>query len=59
MKSLTLDEMRHAVRLAGFEWTDAELAALRPGLARALEALEALERLPLEDAEPATQYRVL
>lgn len=59
MKSLTLDEMRHAARLAGFEWTDDELAALRPGLARALEALEALERLPLEDTEPTTQYRVL
>jgi len=53
-----LDAMRSAMRLAGFAWSDAELAALRPGLERALASLDELERLPLGDTEPTTQYRI-
>jgi hypothetical protein len=56
---VTLDAMRSAMRLAGFAWSDAELDALRPGLERALASLDELERLPLGDTEPTTQYRVL
>ncbi len=58
MTSLTVEAVRHAARLAGFEWSDAELEAIRPGVERALEALAALERLPLGDTEPTTLYRV-
>ncbi|MBI4246770.1 MAG: hypothetical protein HY728_07510 [Candidatus Rokubacteria bacterium] len=59
MKSVSLENMRHAARQAGFDWTDAELEALRPGLERALESLAALERLPLAEVEPTTLYRVI
>ena len=59
MKSVTLDTMRQIARLAGFDWTDAELEALRPALARALEALGRLEALDLSGVEPTTQYRIL
>jgi len=55
---VTLDAMRSAMRLAGFAWSDAELDALRPGLERALASLDELERLPLGDTEPTTQYRI-
>jgi len=51
--------MRSAMRLAGFDWSDAELEALRPALERAVASLSELERLPLGDAEPTTQYRIL
>ena len=56
---VTLDAMRSAMRLAGFAWSDAELDALRLGLERALASLDELERLPLADTEPTTQYRIL
>ena len=56
---VTLDAMRSAMRLAGFAWSDAELEVLRPGLERALASLDELERLPLGDTEPTTQYRIL
>ena len=56
---VSLDAMRSAMRLAGFDWSDAELEALRPALERAVASLGELERLPLGDAEPTTQYRIL
>ena len=46
-------------RLSGFDWSDAELEAIRPALARALELLARLETMPLREVEPATQYRVI
>lgn len=58
MSRATIEAMRQAARAAGFDWSDAELEALRPGLERALETLEALERLPLAGVEPTTVYRV-
>jgi Asp-tRNA(Asn)/Glu-tRNA(Gln) amidotransferase C subunit len=54
-----LATLRHVARLAGFDFTDAELEALRPGLERALDQLRRLEALPLAALEPATQYRML
>jgi Asp-tRNA(Asn)/Glu-tRNA(Gln) amidotransferase C subunit len=59
MTTISMDTLRRIAELAGFAWTDAELEALRPGVERALESLERLERLPLGEAEPTTQYRVL
>lgn len=58
MSTVRIEVMRQAARAAGFDWSDAELEALRPGLERALETLAALERLPLADVEPTTIYRV-
>jgi hypothetical protein len=55
---LDLAALRTWAHLAGFDWPDAELEALRPALVRAREALERLETLPLADVEPAPQYRM-
>jgi hypothetical protein len=56
---IDLDTLRRAARLAGFEWSDAELEAVRPLAEAALRQLAGLETLPLGEAEPATQYRML
>ncbi len=56
---ITLETLNRLARLAGFEWTDAELEAIRPMLGRLLDGLARLEALPLADVEPASQYRVL
>ena len=59
MTTLDLESLRHAARLAGFDFADADLEALRPAVERALQALERLEALPLDRVEPVTQYRVV
>ena len=56
---INLDTLRRVTRLAGFDWTDAELDAIRPLVERTLDVLARLEALPLGEVEPATQYRVL
>jgi len=56
---VSLDALKRASRLAGFDWNDAELEAIRPAVARALDLLARLESLPLANLEPTTQYRVL
>ena len=56
---INLDTLRRVTRLAGFDWTDAELDAIRPLGERTLDMLARLEALPLGEVEPATQYRVL
>ena len=56
---ITLDTLNRLARLAGFEWTGAELEAIRPALERLLDGLARLEALPLGDVEPASQYRML
>ena len=56
---IDLDRMRRAVRLAGFDWSDAELEAIRPILERTLALLAQLEALRISDLEPATQYRMV
>ena len=55
---IDLATLKHAARLAGFDFTDADLEALRPGLERALDQLARLEALPLAGLEPTTQYRM-
>jgi len=59
MSTLDLESLRHAARLAGFDFTAADLEPLRPAIERALQALARLEALPLSDVEPLTQYRVV
>jgi len=56
---ITLDTLKRVTRLAGFEWEDAELEALRPLFARTLDMLGRLDAVDLAVSEPSTQYRVL
>ena len=56
--NLDLATLKRAARLAGFDFTDAELEAIRPGIERALDQLARLETLPLAALEPTTQYRM-
>ncbi len=59
MEAINLEGLRHASRLAGFEWTDAELEAIRPAVAALQAALERLEAVDLAGVEPTTHYRIL
>lgn len=59
MTPVTLDALRRSAQLAGFDWSDAELEAVRGAVERALESLARLERLRLGAMEPTTQYRIL
>jgi Asp-tRNA(Asn)/Glu-tRNA(Gln) amidotransferase C subunit len=59
MSTTDLESLRHAARLAGFDFTAADLEPLRPAIERALQALARLEALPLSDVEPLTQYRIV
>ncbi len=59
MSTPTVEELRAIVRAAGFTWSDADLEAMRPAAARALEMLAALETAPVGAVEPATQYRIV
>lgn len=56
---IDLETMRRVAGLAGFEWSDAELEAIRPLVDASLRMLAGLETLPLDDVEPTTQYRIL
>lgn len=56
---IDLDTLRRTVRLAGFDWSDAELEAIRPMVEASLRLLAGLETLPLDEVEPSTQYRML
>ena len=55
---IDLDTLRLGARLAGFAWSDAELAEIRPQVEAALRLLRALEAIPV-DAEPTTYYRTV
>jgi hypothetical protein len=56
---LDLDTLRRCARLAGFDWTDADLETIRPMVEASLRLLASLETLPLDGVEPTTQYRML
>ena len=59
MDSVDVDTLQRAARLAGFDFAPSDLEPLRSAVARALQALERLEALPLAAVEPVTQYRVV
>ena len=59
MSTTDLEALRHAARLAGFDFAAADLEPLRPAIERALQAIARLEALPLASVEPLTQYRVV
>ena len=56
---IDLETMRRVAGLAGFEWSDAELEAIRPLVDASLRMLAGLETLPLDEVEPTTQDRIL
>ena len=56
---ISLDTLKRMSRLAGFDWSDTELEAIRPAVTRTLDLLAGLEQVPLANVEPTTQYRVL
>lgn len=56
---IDLDTLRRTARLAGFDWSDAELEAIQPLVEASRRLLEGLDSLPLQDVEPTTLYRML
>ena len=59
MTELTVDAIRALARLQGFEWTDAEIEAIRPSAEAALAMLASLRAVDLGAADPTTQFRIL
>ena len=58
MDALTIETMRAIARLHGFDWSDAELEAMRPVVEANQRLLARLEALPLDAIDPSTQYRL-
>jgi Asp-tRNA(Asn)/Glu-tRNA(Gln) amidotransferase C subunit len=58
MSDVLISVMRRMAALAGFEWTDEELEAVRPAVERSLAVIEKLESVPLSETEPTTQFRM-
>jgi len=56
---ISVDLLKRAAALVGFDWSEAELEPIRPAVERLLEGLRRLDEADLGDAEPTTQYRVL
>ena len=58
MTPLTIAAMREIARAQGFEWTDAELEALRSVVERTFVLLERLETVAPQTLDPSTQFRM-
>jgi Asp-tRNA(Asn)/Glu-tRNA(Gln) amidotransferase C subunit len=56
---ISVELLKRAAALGGFDWSEAELEPIRPAVERLLEALARLEQLPLDNVEPTMQYRVI
>lgn len=59
LADMTVIEMREMARAHGFEWTDAELEALRPVVERTRVLLQRLETVAPPTLDPTTQFRIL
>jgi hypothetical protein len=60
MKPPTLASLRAVADLHGLPWSDADLEAALPAVARTLEMLASLEAIPLDEAaEPTTHFRAV
>ena len=59
MTELTADAIRALARLQGFEWTEAEIDAIRPSAQAAVAMLARLRDVDLGAADPTTQFRIL
>jgi hypothetical protein len=56
----TLATLRAVADLHGLPWSDADLEAALPAVARTLEMLASLDAIPLDQsAEPTTHFRVV
>jgi hypothetical protein len=55
----TTDDLVRLAALGGVPLAAADVEALRPALARLLDALARLEALPVAALDPAVQYRML
>jgi Asp-tRNA(Asn)/Glu-tRNA(Gln) amidotransferase C subunit len=55
--TLDLATLRHGARLAGFDWSDAELEEIRPQVENLVRLLRALDAVAVGDGEPTTVYR--
>jgi Asp-tRNA(Asn)/Glu-tRNA(Gln) amidotransferase C subunit len=58
MEPVTVAMLSSMAKLQGYAWSDAEIEAILPQVARALQLVGQLETLPLSDVEPAIQYRL-
>ncbi len=58
MEPLHADTIRALARLQGFEWTDAEIEALRPLAEASLAMLARLRAVDLGAADPTVQFRM-
>ena len=58
MEALALDVMRRMAALAGYAWTDAELQAMAPLVARSLALFQKLESVQLGDLEPTSHFHM-
>ena len=59
MERPTVAVLRAIADLHGLPWSDAELEAAIPAVANALAMLASLDGAAVDDAEPATQFRVI
>ena len=57
MAPLSIDAIRTLARLQGFEWTDAEIEAIRPTVEASLALLERLRMIDLGATDPTIQFR--
>lgn len=58
MVRLGIDTIRALARVHGFEWTDAEIEAIRPLAEASLAMLARLREVDLGPADPTTQFRI-
>jgi hypothetical protein len=56
---ISVELLKRAAALGGFDWSEADHEPIRPAVERLLEALARLEQLPLDNVEPTMQYRVI
>ncbi len=54
-----LASLRHAARLAGFDWSDADLEAILPAIESTRALLADLVALDLDGVEAANRYTAL
>ena len=58
MEPVTVEALKSMAKLQGYEWSDVEIEALLPQVARGLALVEKLGALSASDPEPAIQYRL-
>lgn len=58
MENLTIDALRASARAQGLEVGDEDLAAVLPLVQAGRGMMESLAEVPLDDIEPASQYRI-